>query len=343
MKSKVLLLPLFLCSYLACTRQVAQPQIGFSLFSDEIKSAINRVEKSIVGVNTDIVYEVQTYNYVTRNGELVPQPNSRPKYKLASGDAGITYKTDKKTLVGGGLLLDVDRLNSNYTILTSSHLVSPEDTVNVFYMDEEGAKTDVLFARYVLKSSRITVRDGNVVSPEAELIADSYANDLAIIKVEAKERLGREFRNQIGYDLDLDWGDWVFLFGYPKGIKQMSGGWVSKSPYPRTIAIDAVVRFGYSGGPVFTFSKDKTELAFVGVIKSVPRTNLDYIAPDQTLPVGSSIGSQDLPKLAVKRQIMVDYGTAYFVNIKTIKSFIKSSRSAMAKSGIVLHPKFYGK
>ncbi len=343
MKSTTLLLPLFFCSLLSCTRPASQPHIGFSLFSDEIKSGIKRVEKSIVGVNTEITYEIKKFNYVTRNGELIPQPNSWLKYELASGDAGIAHETDHKTLVGGGLILDVNHSNSNYTILTSSHLVSPEDTVDVYYTDEEGAKTDVLFARYILKSLRISARSGNVGSSNAELIVDSPANDLAIIRVEASETLGTEFRNKVGYDLDLDWGDWVFLFGYPKGIKQMSGGWVSKSPYPRTIAIDAVVRFGYSGGPVFTFSKDKTELAFVGVIKSVPRTTLDYIAPDKTLPVGSALGRKDLPKLAVKREILVDYGTAYFVDIKTIKSFMISSRAAMSNSTIVLHPKFYGK
>jgi len=157
------------------------------------------------------------------------------------------------------------------------------------------------------------------------------------------ERLGFEFRNQIGYDLDLGWGDWVFLFGYPKGIKQMSGGWVSESPYPRTIAVDAVVRFGYSGGPVFAFSKDKPELALVGIIKSVPRTNLDYIAPDETLPVGSTLGPGVLPKLAVKREILVDYGSAYCVDIKTIKSFISLSRDRLSQSRIMLHPRFYGK
>jgi len=80
----------------------------------------------------------------------------------------------------------------------------------------------------------------------------------------------------------------------------------------------------------------------VGIIKSVPRTNLDYIAPAQTLPVGSSLTSQDLTDLSVKREILVNYGTAYFVDSKSIKSFLNAARNTMNDSGISLAQKFYG-
>ena len=321
---------------------VLQPHRGLSLLSPEIKSEIEKVERSVVGINTEITYEIQKFEYLIKNGELVADPTSPLKYRLAKTNGnGIKVEIDKRTLSGGGLIINIDHLNSNYTILTSSHLVSPEDSTDIYYVDEKGEKTDILFSRYLLKFKRISVRSGSAWSAEAEIISDNPKSDLAVIQAETNNRLGKEFQNEMGYKIDLGWGDWVFLFGYPKGIKQMTGGWVSKSPYPRTVAVDAVVRFGYSGGPVFTFSKDKTELAFVGVIKSVPRTNLDYIAPDQTLPVGSSLRSQDLPKLAVKRAILVNYGTAYFVDSKSIKSFLNSARNTMNDSGISLAQKFY--
>ncbi|TDJ02724.1 MAG: serine protease [Caldithrix sp.] len=295
-----------------------------------------------MGINTELTYEIQRFEYLIKNGELVADPTSPLKYKLATNGKGIKVETDKRTLSGGGLIIDIDHMNSKYTILTSSHLVSPEDSTDIYYVDEKGAKTDILFSRYLLKFKRISVRSGSVWSAEAEIISDSPKSDLAIIQAETNNRLGKEFENEMGYNINLSWGDWVFLFGYPKGIKQLTGGWVSKSPYPRTRAVDAVVRFGYSGGPVFSLTKDNTQLAFVGVIKSVPRTNLDYIAPGKTLPVGSSLTSEDLSDLSVKREILVNYGTAYFVDGKSIKSFLKSSRNAMNDSGISLAPKFYG-
>jgi len=334
-----------LCScLLGCADQtpLLQPHRGLSLLSPEIKSEIEKVERSVVGINTELTYEIQRFEYLIKNGELVADPTSPLKYKLATNGKGIKVETDKRTLSGGGLIIDIDHMNSKYTILTSSHLVSPEDSTDIYYVDEKGAKTDILFSRYLLKFKRISVRSGSVWSAEAEIISDSPKSDLAIIRAETNNRHGKEFENEMGYNINLSWGDWVFLFGYPKGIKQLTGGWVSKSPYPRTRAVDAVVRFGYSGGPVFSLTKDNTQLAFVGVIKSVPRTNLDYIAPGKTLPVGSSLTSEDLSDLSVKREILVNYGTAYFVDGKSIKSFLKSSRNAMNDSGISLAPKFYG-
>lgn len=344
MKPTFIFLALFLSAFLNCAQQTSslQPQIGLSLLSDTVKSEIKKVEQSIAGINTEITYEIQKFHYLVRNGQMVPDPQSPLKYMLESTNDGITTETDRKTLSGGGLIIDVDNANSKYTVLTSSHLVSPQDTTDIYFIDEKGSPTDVLFARYVVKFIRTSVRGGSVWSSEAKLIADSPADDLAIIQVKTESRIGTEFQNQMGYDIDLSWGDWIFLFGYPKGIKQMTGGWVSKSPYPRTLAVDAVVRFGWSGGSVFTFTKDKTKLAFVGMIKSVPRTNFDYIAPDPTMPVGYSLNPEDFPRLVVKREVLVDYGTAYFVNIKAVKAFINSSRRAITESGIILDPKFYG-
>ncbi|MFQ5677411.1 MAG: serine protease, partial [bacterium] len=296
---------------------------GLSLLADEVKSELRKVEKSVVGVNAEAIYEIQKFHYVTRDGDPVPDPTSPLKYQLAAGDGsgGITTEEDLRVLSGGGLIMDVERKDRLYvyTILTSNHLVSPQDTTNVYYVDENGIATDILFARFVLKSLRVAVRIGNAWSSEADLIANSPADDLAIIRVKTSRRIGPEFENRIGYALDLSWGDWVFVFGYPQGIKQMTGGWVSKSPYPRTMAVDAVVRLGYSGGPVFSLAPDN-QLVFVGLIKSVPRTTLDYVGFDKTIPVGASLEQDDLQKLSTKQKILVNYGTAYFVRITAIKA-----------------------
>ncbi|MFQ5753243.1 MAG: serine protease, partial [bacterium] len=211
------------------------------------------------------------------------------------------------------------------------------------YLDEDGIPTDVLFARYIVKDVVTTVRMGGNWRVEAKIIATDPINDLALITLQTQNSLWREFPNQIGYDLDLSWGDWVFLFGFPKGIKQMTGGWVSKAPYRNTLAVDAVVRFGYSGGPVFTISRDKVKLTFIGLIKSVPRSTMDYIAPDGSLPMGYRLTFEDMDKLFVKKEVMVDYGTAYFVAPKAIKDFLNRNVTVIESAGIYLHSKYYGK
>lgn len=315
-----------------------------TLLSDQIKREIRKVSKSIVGINTHIRYEIYQYDYLQRNGRLVRDPNSPLRYKLdaKNGDSGIIVTNDKKTLSGGGLVIHIGHPESRYAILTSSHLVAPDDTTDIYYLDENGNATDILFTRYVIKGLSISVRGPSNWGAEATLIADDPVNDLAIISVETENSLGREFPNEIGYHLDLDWGDWVFLFGYPKGIKQMTGGWISRAPYSNTLAVDAVVRFGYSGGPVFAISHD-AKLVFVGLIKSVPSGAMDYIAPDASLPMGYRLTQEEVENLIVKREMLVEYGTAYFVNPKTLKKFFRAGRAILANSGIRLDPKYYGK
>jgi hypothetical protein len=331
-------------SFGCAANQPAEIPRGISLLSDEVKRELQGVERTIASVTTSIKYEIQTYQYELVNGQFVPDPGSPLRYKLATdnGATGVIIESDDRTLSGGGLVINYDPENSRYTILTSNHLVSPEDTTEVYFLDENGLNTDVLFARYIVKDVMISVRGSSSWRAEAEIVAADAVDDLAILEVQTTSLLGLEYYNEIGYDLDLSWGDWVFLFGFPKGIKQITGGWVSESPYPGTLTVDAVVRFGFSGGPVFAIAREQRKLVFVGIIKSVPRTNFDYIAPDGTLPMGLQLAPEKLKNLVVKREIMVDYGSAYFVNPKTIKQFFNEQRARIEKASIRLHPKYYG-
>ncbi len=333
-------------SILGCTRGITlnQMQAGVSLFSEDVKNQIKQIEKSVVGVNADIVYEIQTFEYQLRNGKLIPDRNSPVKYRLKESgqNGGVVIESDKKTLSGGGVILDYNFDIGVYTILTSSHLVAPEDTVDIHYLDENGSATDVLFQRRIIKNISLSARGPESWRVELELLANDPVDDIAVLTAKTRRSLGPEFQSSLGYDLDLTWGDWVFLFGYPREVKQLTGGWVSESPYRGTFAVDAVVRFGFSGGPVFAVSKDKTELVLVGLIKSVPSGTFDYIAPDGSLPVGYALGQDDMMKLRVQRETVVNYGTAYCVDPKRIRAFLKLVRTPLARVGIELEPKYFG-
>ncbi|MCG8607158.1 serine protease, partial [bacterium] len=314
-------------AFLKCAGNPPAPEGHFSLnlLSQKLKEQLHEVSESVVGVQAIVKYNVEKFDYVTVDGQFVSDPNSLLKYKVKSGNGGtgIGVEKDEKVLSGGGLILDRHFDGGRYVILTSSHLVAPQDTTELYYQDENGLQTDVILARYIITSVSILVRHGNHLLAGAELICHDGGLDLAVIELETERRLGTSFRKPIGYDLNIGWGDWVFIFGYPNGIKQLTGGWVSEGPYRNSLAVDAVVRHGYSGGPVFGISPGNQELAFVGLIKSVPKSTFDYIAPDIWLPPGDPIRSQDLNKLVVKSQSMVDYGTAYFVSPRSVKRFFQ--------------------
>jgi len=339
-----LLIILFIV-FVGCTgnKPLRQIQTGMSLLSDEIREELREISSSIVNIKTEIQYDVYKYTYVTKNGQFITDPNSPVKYKLNYGDGqvGMIVDPDQQTISRGGLIINIDRVKLSYTILTSNHLVSPRDTTDIYYLDESGNEIDVLFSRQIVRNVVVSVGGFSSWRAKAEVVATDPRYDLAIINAKTNLVLGIEYPNNTGYEMDLRWGDWVFLFGFPKGIKQLTGGWVSESPYPGTLAIDAVVRFGYSGGPVFAISKSWGQLAFVGLIKSVPLSTMEYVIPKNSLPSGHQLTHDELKSLIVEKRNLVEYGTAYFVAPQAIKEFFLSKRGNIEAAGINLYGKYY--
>ncbi len=330
----------------SCSRQTSFSQMrpGHSLLSDHVKKQIRKIEKSIIGVVANIEYEIQRFDYELNDDRLIPDAASPVGYRLSvtrSSD-GILRHNEEIAFSGGGIIVNKNPGIDRYVILTSSHLVSVRDTVDTFYLDKNGKPTDMVFQRRIVRKNQLTVRGPGNWRVAAELLAKNPIDDIALITVKAERSLGYTYNNQMDYDLDLSWGDWVFLFGYPKEIKQMTGGWVSQSPYRGTFSVDAVVRFGFSGSPVFAFSKNRQELILAGIVKSVPSSSFEYIAPDGSLPVGYALRQSDLEKMAVKREMVVNYGTVYCVNSQRIRSFFRANEKFMNRKGIWLAPMYFG-
>jgi hypothetical protein len=69
---------------------------------------------------------------------------------------------------------------------------------------------------------------------------------------------------------------------------------------------------------------------------------LDFIAPSTNLPMGYKLGFEDVTDLVVKREIVVEYGTAYFVSPRAVLRFFNAHRGMLETVGTQLHPKYYG-
>lgn len=186
---------------------------------------------------------------------FIPDANSPVGYKLKSENNGISKDNESRTLKGGGLIIDIDVTRKGYSILTSSHLVSPPDTINFYYTDDTGKTTDILFARHILRKVIVAVRGTTNWLARGEVIADDPANDIAVIFVKTDNRLGTSFGNPIGYDINLDWGDWIFLFGTPMGLNkcQVAGSASLRIPAHLQLTLQFVLDFPvarYSHSPV---------------------------------------------------------------------------------------------
>lgn len=162
-------------------------------------------------------------------------------------------------------------LNSSGVILTSSHVI-------------EGSK-DI----------DVTVNSGKVYKAEVISILGKN-NDLALIKINAKERLASV---HLGNSDGLKVGQKVLAIGNPFGFSDtLTQGIVSRIDYSKNkIQTDAAINPGNSGGPLINSSGE-----VIGINQSIynPDNNKSNIGIGFAIPVNSVKEFIELAKIAKK-------------------------------------------
>jgi hypothetical protein len=324
--------------FISCAPEARRVSLPYNpLFSSIATEDLRKSISSFVQVEHDVEYDIFEYpesgppvgadGLPMRSADQRPSPSVEPvllkKSETLTGAATILLRREDLTV-----------------LLTSAHLVVPRDTVDSFYYDEDGRLTNRLFRRAILRKSRLRLRTPDGWYHEVRVVAADRRRDVAILESRARVRLGTEFPYSVGYHLDLGWGDWVFAVGYPKGIKQLTAGMVSPSPYRGTLTLNAVVRFGYSGGPVLAFDPLAGHLALVGMIKSVPFTKVDVVVPGGKLAPGQPIPENEMGALRAESLQLIEYGSAYFVTASSLSEFFAENLRKLEARNIVLPSRF---
>ncbi len=131
----------------------------------------------------------------------------------------------KQRSLGSGFIIDSDGY-----IVTNNHVIEDAD--------------------------EITVKIANGKEYEAEIVGRDPSTDLALIKVDPKERLSPLV---LGDSDKMVVGNWVVAIGSPFGLEQTvtagivsaKGRTIGSGPYDDFIQTDASINFGNSGGPLF--------------------------------------------------------------------------------------------
>ncbi|MGD2062473.1 MAG: DegQ family serine endoprotease [Nitrospirota bacterium] len=108
----------------------------------------------------------------------------------------------------------------------------------------------------VENADEVTVRLNNEHEFEAEVIGRDPKTDLALVKIDAHEKL---FAVPLGDSDTLHVGEWVMAIGNPfglshtvtQGIVSAKGRVIGAGPYDNFIQTDASINPGNSGGPLF--------------------------------------------------------------------------------------------
>jgi hypothetical protein len=293
-----------------------------------VSEEIEKIMRSVKLVSSIATYESYDFNpdLVLKKdllNALIQEKYIMKRYftKPASGTATIIYFLDKR--IG---------------LLTCAHIVDFPDTMIHYFMDKNKNKTDYIRNISIRVRHAISVLDLPEIK-NYEIIAMDKKMDLAVI--------GKEYSSvpifpiplltvPTGSAKELNWGNIVYLFGYPRGTKMITNCLVSDPDRDRnhSFIINAVSARGISGGPIFAVRDGVPNFEFVGLAKAMAAENYKYLVPHDEYDIsGYEISQPYQEEIFVNTQEMIYYGILFAISIESIKEFIDDKESIFKKNG----------
>jgi len=146
----------------------------------------------------------------------------------------------------------------------------------------------------------------------------------------------RVFMYPAGRARELEWGTFVYLFGYPTGHKMVTKAIVSSPRKDRhgAFLVDAVFTPGFSGGIALAIRDGVPNFELVGIVKLVSGRSTYVLVPpsddattefDPLVPYTGDI--------YVQKRTEIEYGIVQAVPVETILEFIDAHRGDLASRG----------
>jgi hypothetical protein len=228
--------------------------------------------------------------------------------------------------------------NGRIALLTCAHVVDFPDTVVTRYRDPNYRLTPFIHS-ISIKSNQTSFLNEIAGTTSLEILAFDRGADLAILgqvlTPEQDARI-RVFTYPLGRAKELEWGSFVYLFGYPSGFRMITKGIVSlsKKPPPGSFIIDAVVSAGASGSIALAVRDGVPNFELVGIVKMIAAKTSYVLKPSwlsddvQYDPLEPYRGD-----MFVERRTEVQEGIALAIPAETILSFIEENQQHLAQRG----------
>ncbi|MFZ5946566.1 MAG: S1 family peptidase [Stygiobacter sp.] len=243
--------------------------------------------------------------------------------------------TFNKTASGTATIIS-NKLGS-VVLLTVSHVVSFPDTIYSYFLNKDGS-----LSTYV-QSISIKTKQTNYIpdfpgNGEVEIIVNDKTLDVALL---GQQYLGNQALNLLpfkypwGNSSELEWGSFIYVFGFPMNYKMISKGIVSNPTKDKnTFLIDAVFNPGSSGGIVLAIRDGVPNFELVGLVKSVPAefqlnvhpfSNVNEIDFNPMIPYKGEI--------YVEREQILRTGITKVIGIEAVKDFILKNKDKISLKG----------
>ncbi|MDP4176605.1 MAG: serine protease, partial [Bacteroidota bacterium] len=269
------------------------------------------------------VAHYKTYVF-DNNVKLTKLDLKKPGLDLSSAKSGFF----ESTAAGTATIIynDYNRI----ALLTCAHVVLFEDTIFAFRNDIDGNPSAFLQSIAVKEKQHNYVADLTNEN-EFDILQVNSNQDIAILGSEVKHELAvniKKFEYPFGKAKELEWGSFVYVFGYPMGYKTLTKGLVSSPNKDKSgsFILDAIFNRGSSGGIILAVKDGVPNFELVGMIKSIPTESEYVIKPYSTKE--NEVYSPFIPysgELLVEKKSNIRYGVSKAVPVESIKAFINDN------------------
>lgn len=256
---------------------------------------------------------------------------------LARYSAGATYTNT--TLAASAIVLSCRA--RRVLMLSAAHVLDYSDTTLAFHPTADGRPGT--FVRTVsVKEKQVNYVAVLPEGGELDILAIDSNLDVAV--------LGRLFSSDPclalrpialprGSASELEWGTYVFIFGYPSGARMVTAGMVSSPKRDRnsSFLVDAASNRGYSGGPVVALRDGVPNFELVGIVRQVSAHSSFVLVPDREEGREYDPGMPYEGPAFPERLTEIDHGMTQVTSAEVIQEFLETARPRIESLGYSLH------
>lgn len=270
---------------------------------------------------------------------------------LLPRSAKITYRDINPTMLkqGGyektvfndfavGTATIIYHQNKRIAVLTCAHVVNFADTLVTYYKTTEKSSNQYVHRISFKKREKFFIADMRQ-GDGFQVIATDPDLDLAVL---GKQMLFPPskitvFDYPLGHAQELEWGNLVYLIGFPSGKKMITTGIVSdpNRNSRHDFLVDALFNRGFSGGIALAIRDGYPNFEWVGVVNAVSADNDIVLVPNEF-----KNGFNDLPvntpyegEVFASNRKRINYGISFGISIESIRGFLADHRLELENRG----------
>jgi hypothetical protein len=329
-----IMLPVLLLFLMACSRdhlRLFTEELTDDRYDSDLPVGASSAEIGIISRSVKKVYCVTYYTtyQFTREAGITG-------YHIASGkylQSAWAILSTSESFSGSAVVAGVSQ--NHIALLTCAHIVNAPDTLFSFFSPGIESPIRLIKSISIKQTQEILIKE-LASCGSFSILAMDPASDIALIgnRCDPIPASVTPFCFHAGKSTALQWGNSVYILGYPMGTISLSRGIVSNTGASAgdSFSIDALLNKGFSGGIILAVRKGVPDFELVGLVKSMASRREYVLRPVSDVPYYGG----DLPyegEVFASPVENIQYGINYVIPIESLADFYVKNRELILAKG----------